>query len=313
MVAANALGSAPLISLRLSKIRSAQPLIILNLHRVAPAHDAIFPPLPPALFDELLRFVTRHFAVTSFGRLGEDRTRPQLILSFDDGYRDFIDHALPLLTKYAVTAHVNVIPHCAETGRPPLQVQVAQFLSSAPEELAKRLSVPGFDAKEQRGRWRRFDSLLRALPHKEQERIAETLIPQMERWDGFRPLDMLRPSEIAEISSHTEIGGHSFEHASMAMETDDYLRKDVERCRAWIKAVTGKPMLIYAFPNGSYRPGQPRLVREWGVDHVLLAGGGFGGRDGIHDRIGVSAASRREVRFRALGAHAPLPRPGQGF
>ena len=305
---AGILGSRPFAALRLRRIRSLDPLIILNLHRVAPPDGSEFRPISPALFDELLAYATAHFAVTSFAEIDQSFDKPRLILSFDDGYRDFVDYAAPLLAKHGVGASQNVIPSCAESGLPPLQVLVADFLGSAPEELIGRLDVPGFGMGGRHGRWQRLDLYLRHLPHVQLSEVADALIPQMMAWDGFRPAAMMSPAQIAEVSRDHDIGGHSVDHVSMANESDEYLRKDVARCGSWIERVTGRPMRNYAFPNGSFRIGQPALVRALGVDHVLLTGGGFGGRDGIHDRIGVSASNRSEVRFRALGARARLPR-----
>lgn len=301
-------GSRAVSALRMRRIEAIDPLIILNLHRVAPPDGSDFQPLAPHLFDELLRFTTRHFAVISFEQLGERQSRPRLIFSFDDGYRDFIDYAMPLLDKYGVRANQNVIPACVESGLPPLQVLVADFLGGAPEELAARVELPGFDMRDPRARGVRLNAFLRDRPQAERQPIADILIPQLLAWQEFCPTPMLDQVQLAEIAASHEIGGHSFDHASMAFETDDYLRQDVARCRQWIGQATGTPMRIYAFPNGSVRPGQADTVRELGVKQVLLAGGGFGGAAGIHDRVGVTARSRNEIRFRALGAHEPLPR-----
>ena len=301
------LGSRALAALRLRRISGAKALIVLNLHRVAPPDGSAFPALAPHLFDELLSYVTRHFSMTSFAQVEEPQPRPRLILSFDDGYRDFLEYAMPLLDKYGVRANQNVVLACVESGLPPLQVLVADFLGRAPEELVARIEVPGFDMRDPRRCWPRLDAYLRDRPQAERQPIADMLIPQMMAWQEFRPTPMLNRAQVAEAASRHDIGGHSFDHASMAFETYGYLRQDVGRCGRWIQDATGRPMRIYAFPNGSIRAGQPEQVRALGVEHVLLAGGGLGGSGGIYDRIGVTARSRNELRFRALGAHAPVP------
>jgi peptidoglycan/xylan/chitin deacetylase (PgdA/CDA1 family) len=87
---------------------------------------------------------------------------------------------------------------------------------------------------------------------------------------------MMNREEVRQAAAEHEIGAHSFDHASMAQDTDAYLVEDVQRCRAWIEAVTRAPMRIYAFPNGSHRPGQPEAALAAGAEHVLLAGGSLG-------------------------------------
>ena len=117
---------------------------------------------------------------------------------------------------------------------------------------------------------------------------------------------MMNREEVRQAAAEHEIGAHSFDHASMAQETDAYLVEDVQRCRAWIEAATGAPMRIYAFPNGSHRPGQPEAALAAGAEHVLLAGGSLGARGRIYDRVGIKTDTSAELRFRALGAHAPI-------
>ena len=94
------LGSAQLLRRRLDRVRAAGVTTVLNLHRVAPVDGSSYAPLAPALFEELLAFVTREFSVVTFGELGETSSKPKLVLSFDDGYRDFVTHAVPAMKRH---------------------------------------------------------------------------------------------------------------------------------------------------------------------------------------------------------------------
>lgn len=71
----------------LGNIRKQDLLIILNLHQVSPVSNPFWPPLAPNVFDELLRFLKRHFFVSTFAGLANaPEDRPCAVLSFDDGY-----------------------------------------------------------------------------------------------------------------------------------------------------------------------------------------------------------------------------------
>ena len=87
------------------------------------------------MFDELLSFVNRHFAVVTLSQLRAPTAKPKLILSFDDGYRDFLLHAVPILKRHGLHVNQNVIPRCIESGLPPLNVIAADFVGKAPVEL----------------------------------------------------------------------------------------------------------------------------------------------------------------------------------
>jgi peptidoglycan/xylan/chitin deacetylase (PgdA/CDA1 family) len=136
----------------------------------------------------------------------------------------------------------------------------------------------------------------------EQKRFEADLLPQMAAWDGFRPTPMMTRSAIASIAAVHEIGAHSYEHASMAFETDDYVRADARRCRHWFREVLGEDPTIYAFPNGAYRPVQVDIVRQAGFETVLLVDEDFSHCEStVHKRFGIYGAGLRELKFRAVG------------
>src|SRR5207245_3008733 len=100
----------------LRDIAAQRRLVVLNLHEVRPEPNPFWSPLPPALFDQLLGFVAPRFFVTTFARAGEnDSGRPALILSFDDGYHDYLEYAVPLLRKHRLPSNQNVIASAARS------------------------------------------------------------------------------------------------------------------------------------------------------------------------------------------------------
>ena len=298
------LGNPLMLRRRLDRVRSAGVTTILNLHRVASEDGSSYPPLAPALFEELLGFVTREFSVVSFAELGEHSSRLKLVLSFDDGYRDFVTHAVPAMKRHGVRANQNIIPKCVETGLPPLNVLAQDFVGKAPRELVVGLNVPSYSGPRDRGFGAHLSHFLKMRPQAEQERLADVLVPQFFAWDGFNPTPMMNADEVRNVAADHEIGAHSFVHASMEFETDDYLQADVKRCADWFGEKLSLPMRIYAFPNGSCRQGQADKVLGQGVDHVLLVGEAFDRDPHVHRRFTFHATSRPEVRFRAAGGFA---------
>jgi peptidoglycan/xylan/chitin deacetylase (PgdA/CDA1 family) len=303
-VAFAALGNGPLLRRRLDRVRSAGVATILNLHRVAADDGSDYRPLDPGLFDELLAFVKREFAVVTIGELGDKARKPKLVLSFDDGYRDFVTIALPILKRHGLSANQNIIPQCVETGLPPLNVIAQDFVGQAPKALVRDLGIPGFFAPVDRRFGQRLSHFLKMRPQAEQDRIAADLLPQFRRWEEFRPTPMMTRDEVRSLDGH-EVGAHSFAHSSMEFESDCFLDADVERCAAYFADKLGKPMTIYAFPNGSCRPSQAERVLGHGVEHVLLVEERFDHGERVHHRLTFDARSRSEVRYKALGGRAP--------
>ena len=84
----------------------------------------------------------------------------------------------------------------------------------------------------------RASRALKDLPIAAQKAIFADLDRDFSRFDGFRETPVMSLDEIRQIATTHEIGAHSFEHASMAAETDDYLLEDMRRCRDYFMNLT---------------------------------------------------------------------------
>jgi peptidoglycan/xylan/chitin deacetylase (PgdA/CDA1 family) len=102
------------------RLRNRQVLTVAMFHRVLKRDDprwqtALHPwTLPDDVFDECLAFFRRHYALVKLDDVkasleGTRRLPPRsLLITFDDGYADNSDYALPLLRKHRVPATVFV-------------------------------------------------------------------------------------------------------------------------------------------------------------------------------------------------------------
>src|SRR5688572_19632058 len=103
----------------LEKIRREDLLVVLNLHQVSPHRNPFWSPMHPQIFEDLLVFLKENFEVVLFKDLNSANSKkPKAVLSFDDGYYNFIEYAAPLLEKHRFRANMNVIPSCVESGEP---------------------------------------------------------------------------------------------------------------------------------------------------------------------------------------------------
>ncbi|MBK6511932.1 MAG: polysaccharide deacetylase family protein [Haliea sp.] len=240
---------------KLRIISAAKSLTILCLHRVAEPSNSGYGALSPELFDELLGWLKPRFNIITFAELGQqdDDPRPPLTLSFDDGYSDFYEIAMPILGRHGLKANQNVIPGCIESGLPPINVMVQDFLMSAPEKLLSEIKFPGHPAGfSQLDRARlalRMSATLKAKPMVEQQQILADLTPLFDRFDDFRTTPMMTRAQVAEIAGVHEIGAHSWEHASMSVESNDYVVEDARRCRSIWRTLEPHTHLSMPFPT----------------------------------------------------------------
>ncbi|MDO9147074.1 MAG: polysaccharide deacetylase family protein [Hydrogenophaga sp.] len=290
---------------RLDAIRNAGVVTILNMHRIAPTDGSDYRPIDPEIFKETLRFLHERFELTTFGGLGSvDGDKPRAIISFDDGYKDFVEYAMPILDELGIVCNQNIIPDCVETGLPPLNVIAQDFVGKAPHELVEGLEVPGFGQRVRKTMGAEFSRFIKSRSTAEQQLLRDALLPQFFEWQEFSPAKMMSRSEVEEAAKVHEIGAHSYSHASMQFETDEFVAEDVERCRRYFYDILKIPMKIYAFPNGSFRSSQLQLVLDAGIQHVLLVGEKFDRNKKVHTRFTFDGLTKAEAKFKALGGFA---------
>ncbi len=302
------LGSGFFLERRIADIIRKDELPILNFHKVNDAPAQAYEATSPAIFDDIIGWLGQFFEFATFNDLDPARPHkhPAVILSFDDGYRDFVEIVAPILRKHGVRANMNVIPGCVESGLPPRNVILKDFIAQAPSALLRETPLPGLPDGADPDR--RVESGLRAsaafknMPIQEQDAAWPAILPLIEKFDGFRPTEMMTHAHIAQALDEHEFGLHSFEHATMKVETLDYLRTDVQKCRAWWSDATGRDSRIYAFPNGAATPEQVQVVSENGFSTILLVGEQFSSAaNQVHPRITMFARDKYEARVRALG------------
>tara|TARA_B100001964_G_C14206914_1_gene588586 strand:+ start:699 stop:1268 length:570 start_codon:yes stop_codon:yes gene_type:complete len=133
-----------LLKLKINYINSKKYLIILNLHRIGNIDNSAYQPMDSKIFNELLLFIKENFFLTTFSQIKEIKktNKPLMILSFDDGYKDFIEYAVPILYKHKIKVNQNIIPNCIESQIPPFNVEAQDFIGKAPMELLIKLNIP---------------------------------------------------------------------------------------------------------------------------------------------------------------------------
>ena len=98
-------------------------LSILIFHRVHAKADLLFPEEPDAArFDRLMRFVAGAFKVMTLGEavtaLADGKLPPRaLVITFDDGYADNAEVALPILLRHGLKASFFVSTGFLDGGR----------------------------------------------------------------------------------------------------------------------------------------------------------------------------------------------------
>ncbi|OPZ00492.1 polysaccharide deacetylase [Bradyrhizobium sacchari] len=242
---------------------------IFMLHHVRPAREDAFQPnrhlevTPEFLRATLSHLRSRDIDIVSMDELHERLVRGRFDRRFaaftlDDGYRDNLEHALPVLREFDAPLTVYVASDFAEgTGR--LWWTALEAVIARAEQIEVQIgqSALRLDATTPAAKQATFDRLhdwLRALPGEhdlmreittlctrhgvDMEALCRSLCLS---WDGVKQLA---------ADPLVTIGAHSISHCNLAKQSEQIAAQEMAVSRARIEQALGRPVLHFAYPYG---------------------------------------------------------------
>lgn len=167
-----------------------------------------------------------------------------VLLTFDDGYRDFLDHALPVLERHGLP---SVLFAVAAQAREPQ--------SLAPHD-AWYSRQGGPDAIDREAK-REYD---RASPARKQEILGDAPVPHHLARDLY-----LREDELRALAGRgVVIGGHGSVHDWLPALSEEELRANLADCFKWVGRLSPTTPPVLAFPHGAADERVARAARAAG-------------------------------------------------
>lgn len=250
----------------------------------------------PDVFDRHLRTLAGHYTVVTLGDLAACYARgvpppPRAVaITFDDGYRNNLTHAAPLLERYGFKATFFVTTGFIDRTHRPWWFALREALAARfPDPAAFRREVVAAEASLKRMAASAREEELRRLG----AGPAQTY-PLLD-WDDVKQLQRL---------GH-EIGAHTVSHISMGHEPAAVIAEEIHTSLARIRAMTGVSPVLFSYPYGErdhHGAEAARLVRAAGCIGGVTAVEGLNGRAAdpfLLRRLNVTGGHGRQA-FRAL-------------
>lgn len=270
-------------------------LSVLIFHRVLPAPDPLFPAeVDVRRFDALCGWIARNLQVLPLPEAVQHLRRGSLparaaAITFDDGYADNHDHALPILQRHHLPASFFVASGfldggCMWNDRIIEAVRLAEGSYRLRDLLSGQPAATVLQTASDRRR------LVEAA-------IAQAkYLPDAERLDFVTRLGdrlraaapqrlMMTPAQVQALHrAGMTIGAHTLTHPILACLAIDAARREIVAGRSVLEDLIGERVGLFAYPNGKpgqdYRSEHVELVRALGFDAAVSTAWGASGNAG---------------------------------
>lgn len=259
-----------------------KPIRNFLFHRVNPVRDALWDPMDVRLFERCVRHISRHYRVGLFEDLvANDRLKShqrQATIMFDDGYKDNIEYAAPILEKYNCPASFYVVTQCIDQNIPTWTYCLDYaFANTVMKEidldfdfLPLQLRTNHIESKADRMRCvRNLKPLLKNLGHQNRslvlKRVHETFS------DVHQPKIMMDWNDLMALKSAGHyIGSHTVTHPLLGtIESEEDVVHELHQSALRIEQKLGHRPASISYPVGSFSPRVKELSRQAGYEMGL--------------------------------------------
>jgi peptidoglycan/xylan/chitin deacetylase (PgdA/CDA1 family) len=246
---------------------------IFTLHHVRPkvaspsapnAHLEITPEFLDAAIAQLSQEGYDFIALEDVpGRLVSPQARPFACFTLDDGYRNNVEHALPVFERHQVPFTIFVNEGFADRTHTIWWETLAALLNACDQlvvDFGATCSGDGLetiDLSTEGARLDAFDRMSRLI-ESDDEADAVARLDGLARRYGIQPLEITRTltmgrDDLSKLSRHplASLGAHTVSHRALKRLSDDEAAREMQRSADWLEALTGTRPAAIAYPYGT--------------------------------------------------------------
>jgi len=262
-------------------------LSTLIFHRVRPQFDATAPrALHAAQFDRMLGWLGAVFNVLppdeAVERLARgDLPARALTITFDDGYADNAEVAMPILQRHAMRAAFFVATDYLDGGvmwndKITLALRGAP---AGPTNLAE-FGLPTLELGDLTSRRNAAGQVILKLKYLNPSERAERVDRLVALTGVTLPRDLMMTTD--QVRSLREggmiVGGHTCSHPILASLPAEEAEREIRENKARLEAILGESIMLFAYPNGGpgkdYTGEHARMVQRAGYVAAFTTGWG---------------------------------------
>lgn len=246
-------------------------------HRVNPNRDMLWDPMDPELFEKCIKYISRNYEVVLIEDLFTSNKlnlkKKFATIMFDDGYKDNIEFAAPILEKYKCKASFYIVTDCIDFNIP-TWTHILEHLFQHTKKteilldfkfLSPELRVTSLINKKSRIDYiKKLKPFVKMLPHGDRASVLDVVIKTYS--DVKLPKLMMNWDDLQTLRERGHyIGSHTLTHCMLGTMNDeqeikDELLKSGER----IQHELGYFPITVSYPVGSFNEQTKQLAIQSG-------------------------------------------------
>ncbi len=257
-------------------------LTVLIFHRVLPRQDPLFPDeLTAQAFDAICTWLASWFNVLALDdavvKMREGRLPPRAAcITFDDGYADNHDVALPILQRHRLPATFFIATGFLNGGRMWNDTIIEAVRRCAKSDLdLSELDLDSISLRSLEDRKRAIGKLIDKIKYRpvaERVAITERIAKLAE---VAMPNDLMMTSDQVKSmrSAGMQIGAHTVSHPILARLTADQCEREIKGSKDYLEQLLQERIGLFAYPNGKpgedYTPESVAIARKLDFDAAV--------------------------------------------
>lgn len=267
---------------------------ILMYHRVEYLKDDYnMQAVTPVNFERHMKYLRDHYDIlsleTPMGSWFEGQSNDAVIVTFDDGYYDFLQNAVPVMEKYGIPATIFV-----STGNIDSQYEnwtdsiLRAVFSDTKQRDSYTFETEYYRGKFSTGNWAekyKFYQMIRKLFIVSSADKRKQYESQLLDWAGLtrngrQSRRIMSAGELQKVSARKgiSIGAHTVTHCSLKHQELSEQEYEIRESKKMLEKITGQEVKLFAYPFGTkddYSDMTIKYLKEAGFEKAVVAYPGF--------------------------------------
>jgi len=208
-------------------------------------------------FERQIKLLKKKFNMVSIDEILKinNKYKKNLAITFDDGYKDNLIHAVPILEKYDVPATIYITTRFLENKWDMWWYEIEKIIWQKDKLDFHFLNKKYyFDLKEENNKkkcYKKLSLLFKNLSYSDQNKLLEQITKTKEKVQFKNKI--LNKSDLIQLDKkkNITIGSHTHTHANLAILSDNDCKKELLYSKKILENILNKEIAHFAFPYGS--------------------------------------------------------------